>query len=331
VEGSPATLLLTRGDVAALLDLDECIDAVERAFRAHGEGRALGPAMLGLRAAGGGLHVKAAGLTLDRAYLAAKTNANYPANVARRGLPAIQGVIALFDATDGRVLAVMDSIEITLLRTGAATAVAARHLARADAAAATVCGCGAQGRVQLRALARVRPLRRAWAVDAVFAQAARFAAEMTAELGLPVVATTDLRTALAASQLCVTCTPSRTAFLRRDDVAPGTFVAAVGADDADKHEVEPALLAVSTIVVDSREQCARIGDLHHALAAGVVTADAVHELGEIVAGRRPGRRAPDEIVVFDSTGTALQDVAAAAAVYEKAVRAGRGAAVSLGA
>jgi alanine dehydrogenase len=158
------TLLLTRGDVAALLTLDECIAAVEHAFALQAEGKALGPGVLGLHVPGGGFHVKAAGLRLSRFYVAAKLNANFPDNPAR-GLPTIQGVVVLSDGETGQPLALMDSMEITALRTGAATAVAARHLARPDARVATIIGCGRQGRIQLAALARVRKLERVYAVD----------------------------------------------------------------------------------------------------------------------------------------------------------------------
>jgi len=127
-----STLLLTRKDVSELLTLNDCVLAVEQAFRLHGEGRAPAPGVLGVHAQGGGFHIKAGTLLLGRNYFAAKTNANFPGNPAR-GLPTIQGVILLFDADNGQVLAVMDSMEITTLRTGAATAVAAKYLARKDA------------------------------------------------------------------------------------------------------------------------------------------------------------------------------------------------------
>jgi ornithine cyclodeaminase/alanine dehydrogenase-like protein (mu-crystallin family) len=128
----------------------------------------------------------------------------------------------------------------------------------------------------------------------------------------------------------VTCTPSRQAFVFRDDVAPGTFIAAVGADNRGKQELEPALVAASTLVVDVLEQCAEIGELQHALAAGLMTRAGVHaELADVVAGRRPGRTRAEEVTVFDSSGTALQDVAAAIVVYEKALATGRGTEVKL--
>jgi alanine dehydrogenase len=326
------TLLLTRSDVAELLPMDECIEAVEHAFRLHGEGRADPPGILSLRAPDGSFHIKAGILDLGRRYFAAKTNANFPGNPERFGLPTIQGVLLLAEAERGTSLALMDSAEITGLRTGAATAVAARHLARPGAAVVTVCGCGMQGRFLLRALAAVLPLTRAYAVDCDPARAAAFGKEMSQTLGFEVAAADDLDAAVRASDICVTCTPSRKPILGPAPVTPGTFIAAVGADNEYKQELEPALMASSAIVVDVLEQAAAIGDLHHAIAAGAVSpGDVRAELGQVVAGLRPGRRSDDEIVIFDSTGMALQDVAAAAAVYERAVRAGRGLEVNLAA
>ena len=324
------TLILTRGDVVALLTLDACIAAVEQAFALQGESRALGPGILGLHVPDGGFHVKAAGLPLSRLYVAVKVNANFPENGRRRGLPTIQGVLALSDGESGRPLALMDSMEITVLRTGAATAVAARHLARPDARTATIVGCGRQGRIQLAALARVRPLERAYAVDTDAAVARRFATETSAQLGLDVRPAGSAAEAAPLSDICVTCTPSRHPLLRREDIAAGAFIAAVGADSEDKVEIDPTLMAAGTVVVDSLEQCATIGDLHHALACGVLaTADVHATLADVVAGRRPGRTSAEEITIFDSTGVAIEDVAAAVAVYEGALVRGRGVTIDL--
>jgi ornithine cyclodeaminase/alanine dehydrogenase-like protein (mu-crystallin family) len=155
---------------------------------------------------------------------------------------------------------------------------------------------------------------------------------MSSSLGFEVLAVDDLDRAARASDICVTCTPSRKPILGHRAIGPGTFIAAVGADNENKQEVEPALMAASVVVVDMVEQAATIGDLHHAIASGALTAaDVRAELGQVVAGLRPGRQSDDEIVIFDSTGMALQDVAAAAAVYERAVHAGRGLRVDLAA
>jgi ornithine cyclodeaminase/alanine dehydrogenase-like protein (mu-crystallin family) len=325
------TLVLTRRDVMALLGWDECISAVEAAFRGHGEGRSLSPGVLGVRAPDGGFHVKAAGLRLSRLYFAVKTNANFSDNPRRHGLPAIQGVVVLCDADDGRPLAVMDSIEVTLRRTAAATAVAARLMARADSRAVTICGCGVQGRAQLVALSRVLPLERAFAYDTDGRVAETYSVEMSEALGLEVTPVGTPAEGLQKSDVCVTCTPSREPFLLREHVRPGTFVAAVGADSSDKQELCPKLMAAAVVVADVLEQSAAIGDLHHAIAAGAMTREAVHaELSELVTGAKAGRRSAEEITVFDSTGTALQDVAAAALVYEKAAAAGLGLRVTLG-
>lgn len=313
------TLLLTRADVAALLDLDACIAAVEEAFRAHAGGRSLPPGVLGVHAQDGGFHIKAAGLRGERSWFAAKVNGNFFRNRERFGMPNIQGIVVLCDAENGYPLAVLDSIEITIQRTGAATAVAARHLARPDSRTVAIFGCGNQGRVQLECLRRVLPLERVYAWDLDESAARRF----VSELKLDASVAGSPAEAAAEADVCVTCTPSRKAFLKH--VRPGTFVAAVGADNPEKQEIDPELLAGSKIVADVVEQCAEIGDLHHALKAGVVSLADVHaELAEVVASIKPGRTSAEEIVVFDSTGTALQDVAAAAVVYERALQTGRG-------
>lgn len=314
------TLLLTRSDIAALLDMRDCIDAVETAFRLHAEGKIDPPGILGMHVPGGGFHVKAASL---RSYFAAKTNANFPGNPAR-GLPTIQGAILLFDAADGRLLAIMDSAEVTALRTGATTGVATKLLARRSAATLTLVGCGAQAAAQLSAVRAVRDLRRVLVSDLDPARAARFAQEHAAAVAA------DLPAALAESDICVTCTTSRRFIVENAWVPAGCFVAAVGADNEHKQEIDPALFRKARVVVDSLEQCATIGDLHHALDAGVMTRGEVYaELGELAAGRKPGRQSDSETILFDSTGVALGDVAAAAAVYERALERKRGGAISL--
>jgi alanine dehydrogenase len=322
--------ILSRRQVLDLLSLPECIEAVEGALWLHADGRTLGPGVLGVPAAGGGFHIKAAGLVGPRSYFAAKTNANFPDNPRRFGLPTIRGTVVLADAENGEPLALMDSASVTALRTGAATAVAAKHLARAGSRVATVVGCGVQGELQLAAIAAVLPLEHAWVFDTDPARARGLAARAAADLGFRVTAAANLRAALRESDVCVTSTPSRHPFVFRDDVSPGTFIAAVGADSQGKQELDAALVASATLVVDVLEQCAEIGELQHALAAGLMTREGVHaELAEVVAGRRPGRTRDDEITIFDSSGTALQDVAAALLVYEKALARGAGTEVTL--
>ncbi|HET8890095.1 MAG TPA: ornithine cyclodeaminase family protein [Candidatus Angelobacter sp.] len=241
-------------------------------------------------------------------------------------------MILLFDADTGQVLAAMDSMEITTLRTGAATAVAAKYLARRDSRIASICGCGNQGRVQLRAIKLACPLEKAFVWDIQKDAGDRFAVTMAAELGIAVTPVDDLPAALRQSDICVTCTPAKKFFIHEKDVRPGMFIAAVGADNEDKQELDPALLAPKNkVVADVVAQCATIGDLHHALTAGIATVAGVYaELGEIICGKKPGRTSAEEITIFDSTGMALQDVASAAMVYEKAVKEGKGMRIDFG-
>lgn len=304
------TRILTRRDVAELLSIEDCIQAVESAFLRHAEGDGLGSGVLSIPARDGGFHIKAAGLGK---YFAAKVNGNFFHNAERFGMPRIQGSIVLADAENGYPLAFLDSIEITIRRTAAATAVAARHLARKDSSVLTIIGCGNQGRASLEAIRALFPIRRLFAFDSDPAHAR--------DLGGEVVS--DFRDAIFQSDICVTCTPSKQPIL--DDAPAGIFIAAVGADSHEKQEIAPGLMALSRVVVDDLEQCATIGDLHHALSAGVMKReDVAASLGEVISGKKQGRLTRDEIVIFDSTGTALQDVAAAALVYERSIAAGIG-------
>jgi alanine dehydrogenase len=319
------TLLLRRDEVAELLTLGECIERVKIAFRQYAAGKSSGTGLLNLKAGDVEFHIKAGGLELEKSYFALKVNGGSFNNRERFGLPNIMGLIILFDGITGYPLAVLDSIEITIKRTGAATAVAAKYLALPDCNTGTICGCGNQGRIQLEALMEILPLRRVYAFDSDISRAQDYAEEMSKKLSLEVIAAADLREALSISRIVVTCTPSKKSFLPKNYVQPGTLVAAVGADSPEKQEIDPGLMVSNKVVVDILDQCARVGELHHALEERLLRTDEVYaELGEIVLGKFPGRTSHEEIIVYDATGTAIQDVAAAALAYEKAVRSGRG-------
>jgi ornithine cyclodeaminase/alanine dehydrogenase-like protein (mu-crystallin family) len=317
--------VLERNDVERLLDMESCIRAVEDAFRARGEGRRASSRVLGLESDGGTLHAKLGSLTTSRSYAAAKINANFPDNPARHDLPTIQGVLLLFDASRGTPLASMDSALITAKRTAAATAVAAKYLAVRHASTATFIGCGIQARAHLEALRHVRGIARLIAFDLSRPSAERFTAEARARFDVVAEVATDIRQAASASEIVITSTPSRRALLNPGDVAVGTLVAAVGADSELKQEISADLLRQAVVVVDDLDQCSRMGDLHHALALGVMQPEHVRaSLDQIVTGLAPGRLSDDEIIVFDSTGVAIEDVAAAALVYERAEKSGAG-------
>ena len=323
-------LILTRREIAGLVTFAEYVDAVEQAFRAHAEGRALVPALMHVNTPDGEFHVKAGGLLEPEPHFALKANGGFFHNRERYGLPNIQGMIILASASNGRPMAVMDSMEITIQRTGAATAIAARYLARPESAVCTICGCGNQGRIQLRAVCHSLPIRRVMAFASAVEEADAFAAAMSAELGIEVTAGRGLREALAESDVCVTCTPSKRPLFAGADVPPGMFIAAIGADSPDKRELDARLLPMASVYGDLLDQCAEVGEFHHGIARGlVVRGDFRGELGALITGKAAGRTRADEITIYDSTGTALQDVAAAVAVYRKAKAAGLGIEVDL--
>ncbi len=317
------TLILTRSDVAELLTMRECIEAVESAFRAHAEGRAVGPEVASVHVDGGGFHIKAAGLTLSRPYFAAKTNGNFFHN-DRLQLPRIQGTVVLCDASNGIPLAVLDSIEITVLRTAAATAVACRHLAGRDSSVLAIIGCGLQGHATFRAVVECLPIQQVFLFDPN-PVAVQSLMDVVRSSGLRAHAAAGVSDAMREAHLCVTATPSTVPIVGLPDLHPGLFIAAVGADSDTKQELDPAIVRGSRVIVDSREQAAVIGEVHHAIDEGHSANDLIAgTLGDVIAGRVQGRTSEEEIVVFDSTGTALQDVAAAAIVYERALSRGRG-------
>jgi ornithine cyclodeaminase/alanine dehydrogenase-like protein (mu-crystallin family) len=313
------TRLLTRSDISAVLSMADCIDAVEAAFLAHANGETIPPGVLASHVTGGGFHVKTAGMKTSRAYYVAKVNANFPDNPRLRNLPTVQGALLLYDATNGSLLAVMDSGEITRLRTAAASAVAARHMSRRESETMTICGCGLQGRAHVDAMMAVRPIQQIFAHDIHRDAAEGLATEIAGARHVKVTVIDVPNVGTKQSDIVVTCTSSKQAFLSLGDLRPGTFVAAVGADSESKRELATDVLTGSLVVADIREQCATIGDLHHAIEERRMTATDIHgELADVVSGRVPGRRNDDEVTVFDSTGTALEDVAAAAWAYERA-------------
>lgn len=317
-EASGAILILSSKDLQTVMRFDDYVDAVAEAFRMLAEGRCESPVPLQVSVTDGTFHAKAASLPVGPGYVAVKVNGNFPDNRSRHGLPTIQGAVFLADANNGRPLALLDSIEITRQRTAAATAVATQYLARPDSRTATICGCGEQGRIQLMALRHKLDLTQvfAWDIDSQISH--RFSAEM-AELGITVTAIDDLREGTLVSDAIVTCTSSHKPFLGFEDVRPGTFVAAVGADNPQKSEIKPELMAKAAVIVDVLQQSIVMGDMHHAINAGVMTpSDVRAELGTLIAQHRPGRLADDEITIFDSSGTGVQDVAAAARAYELA-------------
>ncbi|NKL36245.1 ectoine utilization protein EutC [Rhizobium leguminosarum bv. viciae] len=243
------------------------------------------------------------------------------------GLPSTNGMMVLLSSRTGLVQALLlDNGYLTDVRTAAAGAVAARHLSRQNASVAAIFGAGMQARLQLEALTLVRSIREAriWARDAAKAQSV--AAELAAKLGFPVIATPDARGAMTGADLIVTTTPSETPIIEAGWLEPGQHLTAMGSDAEHKNEIDPAAIAGAGLyVADSLKQTRRLGELHHAIDAGLVTADTVFaELGQIVAGRAPGRTRNDQITIADLTGTGIQDTAIATLAFARAGAANAG-------
>lgn len=289
---------------------------MREAFIAHAEKRVLGPALAHVEAPAGEFHIKAGGLTGSRSFVAVKVNGGFFGNPAI-GLPSINGLIELADGDTGLPLALMDSVAITRARTAAATALAVEALARRPLRTLAILGGGAQALAHIEALA---PL---------LSREARVRIWSRGGLNRPLPGYVEVvDTAAAAAReadVVVTCTPSREPILQRVDVTGGMTIAAVGADSAGKQELDPRILADAAVVTDVTAQCAAVGELQHAIRNGLMeTSDVRAQLGEVLAGIRAGRVDESEIVVFDSTGTAFQDVAVAAMVFELASESGAG-------
>lgn len=313
----PQILFIDRNTATSLLDLKECIEVVQAAFEAHAMGKSYEPQLVHVTTESGEFHIKTGGIRGPHSFFACKVGGGFFNNRKTFGWPNIMGMLALFDANTGAPLAVIESGALTKARTGAATAVAARYLARPTSSVVTVCGAGNQAESQLRALSLVLPIRKVFIWSRSGAR--DFAAKMSRELGIQVEENENLRSASLQSDVVVTCTPSKQWFLSQADVAEGTFVAAIGADSPDKQELDPNLLAHASVVCDLTSQCVKVGELHHAMDAGLMTPERVRgDLGDVIIGRTRRRETDNETIIFDSTGTALQDVATAVLVYERA-------------
>lgn len=258
--------------------------------------------------------------------IAVKVSAGFFDNPGK-GLPSLGGLMIVFDAETGVPRsALFDNGYLTDLRTGLAGAVAAKHLAREDAASVGIVGAGIQARFQLQSLMLVRPIEMAvvWARRAEPAE--RFAIEMSEALDIEVRATRSLDEAAAADVL-VTTTPATVPLISPSMLHPGLHITSVGSDAESKQELDAvAVIRADLVVCDSIPQSLRLGELRAAVSAGFNQEDSV-ELGAVVSGGRPGRTAEDEITICDLTGTGAQDTAIASLAVERCARAGLGIAV----
>jgi alanine dehydrogenase len=242
----------------------------------------------------------------------------HPGNPAR-GLLTVMAKILLNDPDTGLEFADLDGTHITNHRTGAAGGLAARYLSRLEAARLGMIGAGAQARTQLAAIVKVRPIKEMVVYDRHLTCSRPFAEEMAAAYGITVRATEDVAEAVQGMDIVVTVTPSEQPVVFWDWVSPGTHINAIGADAAGKQELDPAILQAAKVVVDDWAQASHSGEINVPLARGELTPQQIYgSLGEVVAGKKPGRESPAEITVFDSTGLIIQDLALGFAVFQRA-------------
>jgi len=325
----PSIKILTETDLRSQIKLDlDTVACVENAFEALATKNVVMPPILSMSIPekNGEVDVKTAYVPgLDS--FAIKISPGFFDNV-KLGLPSLNGLMVAFSANTGVVEALLlDNGYLTVVRTAAAGAMAAKHLARADATTVAILGGGEQGRLQLEALTLVRPIERAaiWARRPE--QAAESAAATTAKLGIEVVACDTARDAVRGADIIVTTTPSTEPILMADWLEPGQHITAMGSDSDHKNELEPnCLVKADLYVCDRQSQCMALGELRPAVAAGLVDAETVFpEIGQIIAGQVPGRTSDAQITICDQTGTGIQDTAIAALARQRCGAAGIGA------
>ena len=293
------------------------VAAVERGFRALGAGRATlpDPMVVELRDRSAEVHVKGACLAGAR-HIVLKVATGFYGNQAR-GLPSGDGLFLLLDAETGApAYLLLDHGYLTDLRTAAAVALTLRYLAPRDAVEALLVGAGAVARLTARAIVAERPIRRLTIWNRTAGRAEALAKELRDVIETRVAAA--LEPEVRRHRLIVTATASTTPLLKATWIARGTHITSVGTGSPEKIELEPAvLLMADKLIADRVSQTERYGNLHHAVAAGVVRADRVSgELSDLALGRLAGRESPDEITVADLTGVGVQDAAIAQAVLE---------------
>jgi ornithine cyclodeaminase/alanine dehydrogenase-like protein (mu-crystallin family) len=330
-EGIVKLRVLSAEDVRRALPMREAVEGMKAAFAQLSTGRATVPLRTPLEVpAHNGVTLFMPAYLADDDRMAIKIVSVFNDNPSQ-GLPLIHALVVVVDASSGRPQAAIDGTYLTALRTGAVSGAATDLLARPDAAAAAIFGAGTQGRTQLEAVCAVRPISEAWVYDPNPEQAQTYAEEMSERLALPVRAAGVPSVALERADIVCTATTSSTPVFVDRDLGPGVHINAVGAYTPEMQEIPAETVVRAKVVIDQREaSMAEAGDLIIPMKQGLIGKEHIYaELGELVAGIKPGRTAADEVTLFKSVGVAVQDVAAAAAVLAAAERLGLGVEVAL--
>ena len=323
-------IVLSREEVKSCLPMSDAIKAVTDAYKAFAEGQVEMPAVQHLDVAKyrGEVDIKS-GAAENFGLIGTKIASGYYDN-PKFGLPPGFAVIILLDLKTSLPLAIMDGSYITAVRTGAAGAVAASVLARKEVKRVGVIGSGTQGRMQVLALNELFPLEQVKVYNINKVNSEKYAVEMSERLDIEVQVVDTAENAVSEVNVVVTAVPSKKAMVMDEWIEDGMHINAFGADGPGKQELDPKIMKRAKIVVDSLKQCRVIGEIQHALAQDLIQETDIHaEIGEILLGKKVGRETEDEITLFDSTGLAVQDIAAAYVVYQLAQKKGMGQRVKL--
>jgi alanine dehydrogenase len=309
------TYLIKRTEIEKVFSMLDYVSAVETAFRLYGGGEAQMPAKVYLSFDQGDLRCMPAFLPSMK--IAGVKNVNvHPLN---RGIPAVMATITLVDPDTGFPLAIMDGTHITKMRTGAAGGIGAKYLSREDSKVAGFIGAGVQAWTQLEALLITRPkIHEVLVYDVNQTAMEKFVQNAKAKYNLKAESALSVKDAVIRSEIVVATTPVRVPVVKAEYIRKGTHINAIGADAPGKQELDTDVLKQATIVVDNWEQAAHGGEINVALSKGMIMREDIYgDIGEIVAGKKPGRQSLDQITVFDSTGLAIQDICAAGQIYRK--------------
>lgn len=323
--------ILDRADVTSLLPVGACIAVMEQAFRSLGTGQAEQPLRTGMTVAKGGRFLAMPAAMHDLGVFGLKAIAVLPENEGT-AWESHQGVVVLFTPGHQALAAVMDGPSLTAIRTAAVSGLATRLLAREDAGDLAILGTGVEARSHLEAMAAVRSLRRVRVWSRSSDRRAAYAAWAAGVVSVPVEVASSAEAAVHDADLVCLVTSATTPVIHGDWLAPGTHINAVGAHRPDARETDTDTVVRSRVFVDSRESAlAEAGDLLIPMAEGRITSDHIAGcLGDLVAGRIEGRRRPEDITLFKSLGLAVEDLAAAHAVWRQAEANGAGQVVNLG-
>ncbi len=327
--------VLNGDEVARLLTMPECIRVMRDALAALARGEALVPLRTVMRVPGvGGFLGLMPGYISPHegreGALGMKAVSVFPGN-ATRGIDTHQGAVLLFEADTGRLSALMDGAAITAIRTAAVSGVATDLLARRDAGELAILGAGVQARTHLEAIAAVRPLRRVRIWSRNPEHAAALASELRPRFKFPIEAAASAEAAVRGADIVATVTASPEPILQRGWLKEGAHINAVGSSIPTTREIDTATMAAARLFVDRRESAlAEAGDLLIPMREGAVTGDHIQaELGEVIIGKNPGRRSPGELTLFKSLGLAVEDVASAAYIADRARETGAGQTVKM--